>query len=99
MHITCATRSCAQHHGLAGWLHPWLSAPPLTLPALRPPAQLDDLLAQRGLQLVGPRAVPGVALHHPGLALCPVDFEQLRAADGELQVGAVLVPLDSEEEE
>lgn len=56
---------------------------------------MDDLLAERGLQVVGAGAVHGVALHHPGLLLCPIDVDQLRAAGEELQVGAVLVPLAS----
>lgn len=65
--------------------------------------QLDDLLQARGLSLSGKYAVGGVAISHPSLVLFPLDQAQLQAAEGRVQVGAVLVPLaalegNSEEE-
>lgn len=67
---------------------------PPSPPNLAPrPLQLDELLAERGLAVAGKGAVAGVAIAQPGLVLFPLDQEQLREAQGEVQVGAVLVPL------
>jgi hypothetical protein len=51
---------------------------------------VDDILAAAGVAVGGARCV---RLRHPGLAMCPVDGEQLRAAEGEVQVGAAFVSL------
>lgn len=55
--------------------------------------QVDYLLQLRGLQLVGDAAVQALTIHHPGLALYPVDGEQLRG--GEVQVGAAFLHLSA----
>lgn len=57
--------------------------------------QLDDALQVHNLALTGKGAVAGVAISHPGLVLFPLDSQQLRDSQGEVQLGGALVPLEA----
>lgn len=61
------------------------------------PQQIDDLLAARGISLIGKDAVHAVTIKHPKLCLYPVDNEQLIEMEEQsefiLQVAACLAPL------
>ncbi|KAH7619643.1 hypothetical protein Ndes2526B_g06625 [Nannochloris sp. 'desiccata'] len=58
---------------------------------------IDDLLAARGISLIGKDAVHAVTIKHPKLCLYPVDNEQLIEMEEQsefiLQVAACLAPL------
>lgn len=62
------------------------------------PLQVDELLAQRGVRISGPGAADAVTIHHPGLALCPLDEASVDPAHP-LQVLAALVPQEESESE
>jgi hypothetical protein len=60
-------------------------------------SQLDDLLQQHGVRLIGPGAGNAVALEHTGYALFPLEDEEVAEQQGvggqEMIPRAALVPL------
>lgn len=74
----------------------WPKLDPATL-AL--PAQVDELLEERGVRLCGNGAVDAVTIRHPGLTLFPLDDESMDAAGPQLQVMAALMLQEEDDEE